>query len=564
MTLLRFPFAFLLLFFLLSLAAALSRHDREERHPDVFQFPYLGRGDADHSFMHPYMPSAAGDPVNAWYQVGTATVSRSRSGRDVVRLTSASQANQGLLYNAIRMESNNFNGYIDVQMDSARESHESADGMGLFFTRERPTIGSAMGISHTYQGLGIIIDTFSNSRTRRVPYVYAYVSDGKKEWNPDTDGSDTELTRGCQIEMNTPVRLYVQYVDEELHIGVAMNPRNPHRWHTCFKASGVRLPFTGGGYLAFAGETGHFFAVHEVHDAVFVDESEHGGHYHHPSELERNDYSAGVSHRHNDEHYEHDQDHYNHHDDHGSHHDHEQHEKYHDDHSHYHGDRDSHHDHEQHDEHHDDHSDYHDDRHDTSHKEPPQSQHRDSRASTSDDRGDPNTRVHAGKTASESLSGSLDLQVFDVFNTISSDIRNLGGANSKETQLRLDGVRDVTKHLVAEMEKQKADLSGVISTLRHLKETSGQLTYSSDRFKQQLRTLHGTLKDLHEKTEVVADSHDDLHSDLQTHHKKMLKAEASKGNGMLIMFLVVQLLLVAGLVAMSKLNMSSRKAGRMV
>ena len=40
-----------------------------------------------------------------------------------------------------------------------------------------------------------------------------------------------------------------------------------------FQVSNVHLPFSNGGYLAFAGETGHFFALHEVHDAVFVDEA---------------------------------------------------------------------------------------------------------------------------------------------------------------------------------------------------------------------------------------------------------------------------------------------------
>nr|AAM93989.1 glycoprotein [Griffithsia japonica] len=165
-------------------ATSLSIEQRKHLHPALFLFPYSGRGDPDHSFLHPYSPSYQGDPITGWFQMGTTAIARSSFGRDVVRLTSASQANQGILYNHIRTDSQNFNGYIDVQMDSSRESQEPADGMGLFFTRDRPKLGSAMGMTHTFQGLGIIIDTFSNSRTRRVPYVYAYVSDGTKTWNP--------------------------------------------------------------------------------------------------------------------------------------------------------------------------------------------------------------------------------------------------------------------------------------------------------------------------------------------------------------------------------------------
>ena len=120
-----------------------------------------------------------------------------------MRLTSPAQANQGVFYNTIKTESNNFNGYIDIQMDTSRESHEAADGMGMFFVRDIPTLGSAMGINDRFVGLGIIIDTFSNSRSRKVPYLYAYLSDGTKTWNPDHDGADHELARGCQLEMNT-------------------------------------------------------------------------------------------------------------------------------------------------------------------------------------------------------------------------------------------------------------------------------------------------------------------------------------------------------------------------
>lgn len=488
---------FTLLAILLSITfpvdATASREERQRKHPEIFQFPYNGRGDPDHTFRHPYIPSPGGDPVDAWFQIGSTVISRGKSGRDVVRLTSASQANQGVFYGAVRTESNNFNGYFDMEVDAVHDSHEAADGMGFFFTKDRPKLGSAMGIDHRFEGLGLIIDTFSNSRTRHVPYLYAYVSDGTKPWNPDTDGSDTEVSRGCQLQVNTQVRIYVQYVDEELHVGVAMNPHTPQRWHTCFKATNVRLPFSGGGYLAFAGETGHFFAHHEVHDAVFIDESPHSGEGYH-SEYTNQDYGSGS------QHYQ----------------------------SHY-----------------------------SSSERKEDSRHTHSSSS------DPNTRIHRADNPTDSLSGSLDLQVYDVFNQMSNSLHKLGDHESDDTKLRLDGVRDVTTHLIKEMERQKKDLGELIETLHHLKTTSGDLTYSADKFSSQLRGMHASLRALRDKADRVSDTHDDIHSDVLEHHSTFSKP-SRKGNGFMVMFLVMQILLAAAVYFVNKISVSSRKIGRMV
>lgn len=452
----------------------------------------MGRGDPDHTFRHPYEPSPGGDPVDAWFQLGSTMITRARSGRDIVRLTSASQANQGIFYNAVRTESSNFNGYFDIQIEGVRESHEVADGMGFFFTKDRPLLGSAMGMDHAYQGLGLIIDTFSNSRSRHVPYLYAYVSDGTKKWNPDTDGADTELTRGCQLEMNRQVRVYVQFVDGDLHVGVAMNPRSPHRWHTCFKASNVRLPFSGAGYLAFAGETGHFFALHEVHDAVFVDESAHSGEGYR-SEYHAQDYGNSQQQQQKEQQQQ----------------------------------------------------------QSSAKKEPP----------APPVSSDPATRVHRANSPSESLSGSLDLQVYDVFNAMTNELHKLGDKNTEDTRTRLNGVREVTAHLVQEMERQKKDMGDLLGTLKHLKGTAGDLAYAGDRFTQQLRGMHASLKVLRDKMERVGESHDDMHADLLDHHDAVV---AGKGSGLLVMFLVMQVLLGAAVFFVNKMSASSRKMGRMV
>lgn len=239
-------------------------HVREE----LTTFPYRGRGDAFYSFHAPFPPSPSGGPLMYWEILGAAAIT-AREGRDVVRLTSAAQGLQGVVYAEKKTGSMDFNGYFDLLLTSSPDSHEAADGMGFFFTKNTPQKGSAMGLAHTFEGLGVIVDTFSNSRKRHVPHLFAYVSDGKALWNPDADGADIELTSGCKLRMDTPTRVHVQFLDRNLHVAVSENGAH-HKWHSCFKYNNVPLSFTGGGWLAFAGETGHFFGVHDVDTAAFA------------------------------------------------------------------------------------------------------------------------------------------------------------------------------------------------------------------------------------------------------------------------------------------------------
>jgi ElaB/YqjD/DUF883 family membrane-anchored ribosome-binding protein len=243
------------------------RSSRPHSRSELTLFPYMGRGDGHHSFHHPYFPSNDG-PVANWWLVGSALVT-GVDGRDVVRLTNAAQGLQGVLHSTMHTETNNFNGYFDVKITSSPDSHEAADGMGFFFAERMPRQGSAMGMDETFRGLGVIVDTFANSRKVAVPYLYAYVSNGDRPWNAGGDGADTQLTAGCRLELNVVNRIFVQLLDSNLHVAVSSN-HDHQKWHTCFRYNNVPMPFQDGGFMAFAGETGHFFASHDVHNAAFI------------------------------------------------------------------------------------------------------------------------------------------------------------------------------------------------------------------------------------------------------------------------------------------------------
>lgn len=536
--------------------------ERERNFPDLYQFPYHGLGDPLLSFHSPFEPDDDGDPVAGWVQLGSAMVTSNPSGREIVRLTTTAQANQGLFYAYTRTRTSDFNGWFDVQINTAPDSHEPADGMALFFTSNRPVVGSAMGMSHTQPALGLVIDTFSNSRTRMTPYLYAYVSDGHRSWNPDTDGADTELTKGCHIELNKHTRIYVRFVDRKLDVGVSYTPHVPDRWHSCFTVDHVDLPFNDGGYLAFAGETGHFFAAHDVLGASFVAEHAHNRR---PEEetysrdsreaherLERERREREERERREHEHHEYNEYHNRAAAEQREREERERRER---------EERERRErEHHEYIEHHD-YNDYHS-RAATEQREREERERREREERERRDRGNP----HAGSEASISLAKNLDKQVADVFESLSEHMRGYSDRDAEDTRQRLNGVRDMTSHILHEVSRQRSELQKVISSLTHLKETASGLSYETGKFRTHLQSMQKSMKVLRDRTRDFSSSNSAILGHLETQpHVLASKSGAKKGDSAFyILFGVLQVMLVAIVVFSNKIAMASRKGGRMV
>lgn len=488
--------------------------ERERNFPNLYKFPLHGRGDPILSFHHPFEPDEDGDPVSGWVQLGSTMVTSNPHGRELIRLTTTAQANQGLFYAYTKTRTNDFNGWFDIQIDTSPDSHEPADGMGLFFTSQRPVIGSAMGMSHTIPGLGLIIDTFSNSRTRMTPYLYAYVSDGNRNWNPDTDGADTELTKGCHLELNKAIRIFVKFVDGKLDVGVSFTPHSPDHWHSCFTVDHVHLPFNDGGYLTFAGETGHFFAAHDILSASFVAEHAHNrrpddDYYTREAEKRKEEQRRKEEEAHNHHHQASQHDHYHHYE-----------------------------------------------------REEKERLERERLDRERHDR-ERHDRHSAGSTGTgkETMAENLDRQVSDVFASISDHMRGFNSKDAEDTKQRLDGVREMTAHILKEVGRQRTEVKNVVDTMSNLKEASNSMAYATGKFKSSLSSMHKSVETLRERTNDMADTHMELQEKIDHHHETIT---SGGGHGFIILFCTLQIIMVAALVVSNKMVSTNRKMGRMV
>ncbi len=510
----------LLLFTTLIAVFVSATSERERNFPDLYKFPYQGQGDRLLSFHSPFEPDEDGDPVAGWVQLGSTIVTSNPSGREIVRLTTTAQANQGLFYAYTKTKTPDFNGWFDVQINTSPDSHEPADGMALFFTPSRPVVGSAMGMSHTQPALGLVIDTFSNSRTRMTPYIYAYVADGHKPWNPDTDGADTELTRGCNIEVNKHVRIFVRFVDRKLEVGVSYNPHSKDQWHSCFSVDHVNLPFSEGGFLAFAGETGHFFAAHDVLGASFVADHVHARQFdeHEHLEYERREREERERREREDR---------------------ERRER--------------------------EHREYHErsgtEQREREEREEKERREREERERKDRERGNP----HAPTAGTVSLAKALDTQVADIFESLSDHMRGYSDRDADETRQRLNAVRDMTSHILHEVSRQRSELQTIISSLSHLKEVASGLSYETSKFRTHLRSMQKSIRSLRDRTRAISGSSSAIKEHIEQHpHDVISKSGKSLGSGFVFLFVLSQVMMLGIIVFWSKMAAASRKAGRMV
>jgi lectin, mannose-binding 2 len=73
------------------------------------------------------------------------------------------------------------------------------DGMAMWLTKQRAQTGTVFGCIDNFEGLGIFIDTYKNSRPGvSFPYVMAMLGDGQTSYDNDHDGQANEIG-GCSV-----------------------------------------------------------------------------------------------------------------------------------------------------------------------------------------------------------------------------------------------------------------------------------------------------------------------------------------------------------------------------
>eukprot|EP01123_Difflugia_compressa_P000576 TRINITY_DN10677_c0_g1_i1.p1 TRINITY_DN10677_c0_g1~~TRINITY_DN10677_c0_g1_i1.p1 ORF type:complete len:475 (+),score=71.37 TRINITY_DN10677_c0_g1_i1:95-1519(+) len=229
---------------------------------DENQRPENGAYQYQSSFSGPF----GGTHIPFWETSGAAVVMD-----NYVRLTTNKQSLRGAIWTTRPMRNRDWE--IHMQFSIGSEARVGADGMALWYTKDRAIAGPVMGNTDRWSGIGVIIDTFDNDGQRDNPQIYAVYNDRSFPFQPSTDGKEKTLGI-CQASVRqispTPEnkigKLLVRLKDKILTVSYDISGLTNAQsgWTTCFS---VPVPIDDqltGYYLGLTAETGGLTDYHDV------------------------------------------------------------------------------------------------------------------------------------------------------------------------------------------------------------------------------------------------------------------------------------------------------------
>ncbi|KAG7189988.1 hypothetical protein KM043_006146 [Ampulex compressa] len=211
----------------------------------------------EHSLIRPYQGS--GMTVPYWDFVGSTMVTK-----NYVRLTPDLQSKQGVLWNSVPCNVRNWELQVHFKVHG-KGKDLFGDGFVIWYAKERMRLGPVFGNIDFFQGLAIILDTYSNHNGRhnhQHPYVSAMVNNGSLHYDHDRDGTHTQLA-GCEAKFRNlehDTHIAVRY--ERDILTVSMDIANKAAWDECFSVKDIKLPT--GYYFGITATTGDLSDNHDV------------------------------------------------------------------------------------------------------------------------------------------------------------------------------------------------------------------------------------------------------------------------------------------------------------
>ncbi|XP_018576972.1 vesicular integral-membrane protein VIP36 [Anoplophora glabripennis] len=211
----------------------------------------------EHSLIKPYYGSGLDIPF--WQFTGTTIVTP-----NYIRLTDDTQSKRGAIWNTVPVNVRNWEMQAHFKVHG-KGKDLFGDGFAIWYAKEPLIEGPVFGSKDYFQGLAIILDTYSNHNgphNHQHPYISAMVNNGSLTYDHDRDGTHTQLA-GCEAKFRN--------VDHDTHIAiryekdvltVSTDLENKAAWKECFQVKGVRLPT--GYHIGLSATTGDLSDNHDI------------------------------------------------------------------------------------------------------------------------------------------------------------------------------------------------------------------------------------------------------------------------------------------------------------
>ncbi|XP_048251141.1 protein ERGIC-53-like [Haliotis rufescens] len=184
------------------------------------------------------------------------------AGDEGIRLTPSLRSKKGYVWTKNPFEYENWE--IEVAVRVSGRGRIGADGMAIWYTKNKGVEGDVFGSNDKWDGLGIFLDSFDNDGQQNNPYIMAVTNDGTLLFEHANDGQ-SQMLGGCLRDFRNkpfPVRLRVEYYNKAITVFVNNGlTQNANEFEMCMRVENINLPKNG--YLGVSAATGGLADDHD-------------------------------------------------------------------------------------------------------------------------------------------------------------------------------------------------------------------------------------------------------------------------------------------------------------
>uniref|UniRef100_V9KKZ4 Protein ERGIC-53 n=1 Tax=Callorhinchus milii TaxID=7868 RepID=V9KKZ4_CALMI len=210
-----------------------------------------------YSFKGPQLTLDDGT-VRFWTHYGSALPSSER-----VRVAPSLRSQKGSIWTQNKVTFEDWE--IEVAFRISGLGRIGADGLAIWYTKERGPTGPVFGAMDNWDGVGIFFDTFDNDDGKNNPIILLMENNGKLTYDHSNDGLAQGLGSCIRDVRNSyhAVRVKISYYRKTLQVYLNLgNSVTDESYELCIQVKNLIVP--SGGYFGVSAATGGIADDHDV------------------------------------------------------------------------------------------------------------------------------------------------------------------------------------------------------------------------------------------------------------------------------------------------------------
>ncbi|XP_043536200.1 protein ERGIC-53-like [Chiloscyllium plagiosum] len=210
-----------------------------------------------HSFKGPHLVLQDGT-IPFWTHHGNALPSSER-----IRVVPSMKSQSGSVWTKSNAAFENWE--IEVSFRISGRNRIGADGLAIWYTREKGPTGPVYGAVDHWDGVGIFLDTYDNDGKMNNPAILVVGNDGRLTYDHLNDGGSQTLGSCFRDYRNIyhAVRIRVRYYQKTLQVHLNMGQTDlDESYELCTEVKDMNLPSSG--YFGISAATGGVADDHDV------------------------------------------------------------------------------------------------------------------------------------------------------------------------------------------------------------------------------------------------------------------------------------------------------------